>query len=184
MNCRRFQNNLYEYLEESLSPRAQAAAEKHLAECAVCRKVLQTQRRVGQLVSAKLRETAERLQLPPEVGQRVLAALDEERTQPTRLAAPPWGQGAVLFWRRPAWPLAAAASVLLLTAGLYFFIRAPGPGTTYPPAHRARADIVVQLSYVVPTYTFRQEGGFVVDALTCHTNVVNERLGPQASRAD
>ena len=31
MNCRRFQNELYEYLDGSLSPGAQAAAERHLA---------------------------------------------------------------------------------------------------------------------------------------------------------
>ena len=34
MNCRQFQNDLYEYLEGSLSARAQAAAEAHLVECA------------------------------------------------------------------------------------------------------------------------------------------------------
>jgi hypothetical protein len=41
---------------------------------------------------------------------------------------------------------------------------------------------LVQLSYVVPTYTFRQEDGFVIDALTYQTNVVNERLPAQLAR--
>ena len=57
----------------------------------------------------------------------------------------------------------------------------PARERVHPQPHLAQGGVSVQLSYVVPTYTFRQEGGFVIDALTYQTNVVNERL--PASRA-
>jgi anti-sigma factor RsiW len=176
MNCRRFQNGIYEYLDGSLSRRAQAAAEEHLSACAACRQRVRQERRSAQSLSDKFRRAADSLQLPPEFGHRVLAVLaDEHRARDAQ-------QGIVLFWRRLAWPLAAAASGLLLLAGFLFFVRAPGPGTAHP--HSAGGGVTVQLSYVVPTYTFREEAGFVIDALSYHTNVVNERLPASRPRLE
>jgi anti-sigma factor RsiW len=170
MNCRRFQHRLYEYLDGTLSPGTKAAAERHLSECAVCRQALSAERRVAQSLSGTLRQATDSLRLPPEVRLRVLAALAEQRRAPTE------NQGAVFFWRRLAWPLGLAASVLLLLAGIFLFPQGPRPQTGSLPPHLAAGGVLVQLSFVVPTYTFRQEGGFVIDALTYQTNVVNERL--------
>ena len=122
MNCRRFQHELYEYLDGSLSPRARAAAEKHLSGCAACRQTLSAERQVAQSLSDEFRRTAGSLQLPPAVQRRVLAALADQRR------APDEEPGHGIFWRRLAWPLAIAASVLLLLAGFFFFLRPPGPG--------------------------------------------------------
>ena len=55
MNCRRFQHRLYEYLEGTLSPGAQAAAEKHLSGCAACRQALGAERQIAQSLSDKFR---------------------------------------------------------------------------------------------------------------------------------
>ena len=148
-------------------------AEEHLSACAACRQMVSQERRSAQSLSDKFRRTTGSLHLPPEFGHRVLAALADERR------APDEQQGIALFWRRLAWPLAAAASGLLLLAGFFLFVRAPGPGTAHP--YSAGEGVTVQLSYVVPTYTFRKEGEYVIDALSYHTNVVNERL--PASRA-
>ena len=175
MNCRRFQHGIYEYLDRSLSPRAQAAAEEHLSACAACRQIMSRERQITQSLSEKFQGAADSLQLPPEVGRRVLAALAERRHVPRQQ------QDKLVFWRRWALPLELAASGLLLLAGLFFFVRATGPGAVHPQPHLAQGGISVQFSYVVPTYTFRQESGSVIDALTYQTNVVNERL--PASRA-
>ncbi len=178
MNCRRFQRDIYEYLDGSLSPRAQAAAETHLAGCAVCRQKLQAERRVGSALSHHFRAATESLELPPEVGRRVTAALTEEQAKPARPPSLLLGEDVVVLWRRWVWPLAAAAAALVMLAAFLYFAQGPAPGTRPLHPRFAGGGVSVQLSYVAPVYTFRQEGGLVVDALTCQTNVVNERLGP------
>jgi anti-sigma factor RsiW len=175
MNCRCFQREIYEYVDGSLSSRAQAAAERHLSGCAACRQALIQEQQTARSLSDKFRKATASLQLPPEFGHRVLAALADEHRAPGEY------QIVGLFWRRLTWPLAAAASGLLLLAGFFFLARAPGPGMAHPHLRSARGEVTVQLSYVVPTYTFRQDGEFVIDALSYRTIVVNERL--PASRA-
>ena len=176
MNCRGFQHRLYEYLDGTLSPRAQAAAESHLSGCAACRQALQAERQVAQSLSDKFRQTTDSLQLPPVVQHRVLAALADQRSAPAE------EQGRVFSWGRLAWPLGLAASVLLLVAGVFLCVRASRPQTGPAQPRLAGGEVLVQFSYVVPTYTFRQEDGFVIDALTYQTNVVNERLPAQLAR--
>jgi anti-sigma factor RsiW len=176
MNCRRFQHRLYEYLDGTLSPGAQAAAETHLSGCAACRQTLQAQRQIAQSLSEKFRRTTDPLRLPPEVQRRVLAAFADQRRAPTE------EQGSVFSWGRLAWPLGLAASVLLIVAAVFLCVRASRPRTGPAQPRLARGEVLVQLSYVVPTYTFRQEDGFVIDALTYQTNVVNERLPAQLAR--
>jgi predicted anti-sigma-YlaC factor YlaD len=170
MNCRRFQHRLYEYLDGSLSRGAQAAAEKHLSGCAACRETLRAERQVAQSLSERFRQTTDSLQLPPEVQHRVLAPLADQRPEP------PEEPFSVFSWGRWAWPVGLAASVMLLLAGVFLHVRAFRPQVGPAQPLRAGNPIQVQFSYVVPAYTFRQEGGLVVDTLTYQTNVVNERL--------
>jgi anti-sigma factor RsiW len=176
MNCRRFQHRIYEYLDGALSRGAQAAAEKHLSECAACRQALCAERQIGQSLSDTFRQTTDSLQLPQEVQRWVLAALADQRRTPAEERA------SVFSWGRLAWPLGLAASVLLLLAGVFFFARTPRPQMAHPQPHLAGGGVSIQLSYVMPIYTFRQEGGFVIDALTYQTNVVNERLPAELAR--
>ena len=176
MNCRRFQHRLFEYLEGTLSPGAQAAAEKHLAECAACRQMASRQRHVAQALSDQLRREIDSLELPPVVGRRVLAALAEQRPNVDQ------ERDKAVFWPRLAWRLAAAAGLLLL-AGFFFFVQARRSGAPNPQPGMAAGGVSIQLSYVVPTYTFRREDGFVIDALTYQTNVVSQRFGPEFARA-
>jgi predicted anti-sigma-YlaC factor YlaD len=176
MNCRRFQLEIYEYLDRSLSPRAHAAAEEHLSACGACRQMGSRERQIAQSLSDKFRAAAGSLQLPPEVGRRVIAALAEQRP------APDEEQGMANFWRRWALPLAIATSGLLLLAGFFFFVRPPGPGVPHSQPQVAQDGVSVHLSYVVPIYTFRREGGFVIDALTYQTNIIDERLGVELTR--
>jgi anti-sigma factor RsiW len=176
MNCRRFQHRLYEYLDGTLSPRAEAAAETHLSECAACRWALEAERRISQSLSEQLRRKTDFLKLAPEVQRRMVAALAKEQS------ARESDQGIVFFWRRLAWPLGLAASVLLLAAGVFLHLRSSRQQTSPAQPRLAEGEVLVQLSYVVPIYTFRREGGFVIDAVTYQTNVVNERLPAQLAR--
>jgi predicted anti-sigma-YlaC factor YlaD len=177
MNCHGFQHRLYEYLDGTLSRRAQAAAEKHLSGCAACRQVSRAQRQIAQSLSGQFRRTTDSLQLPPEVQHRVLAALADQRR------ARGEEQGSMFAWGRFAWPLELAASVLLL-AGVFFFARAPRSPMAPAQQRPAEGEVLVQLSYMVPTYTFRREGGFVIDALTYQTMVIDQRLPANPARLE
>jgi anti-sigma factor RsiW len=178
MNCRQFQDELYEYLEGSLSLQDQAAAEAHLAQCAACRLAFQGERETARRLSNTFRGATDALRLPPEVGRRVVTAL----SQPRGAAEEPRIE--LCFWRRWAWPLAAAAVGLALLLGFFFFAQAPGPRMARPQPPLAGEEASIQLSYVVPTYVFRREGGFVVDALTYQTNVVNQKLRVEMARLE
>jgi len=179
MNCHGFQHQLYEYLDGSLSEGAQAAVEKHLSGCAACRQALRQERQLAQSLSDKFRRTTDSLRLPPEVQRRVLAALANQG------GAQEQEQVRAFWWRRLAWPLCVAApALLLLLAGVFYFSRVFRPQTSSPQPHLAAGEVSIQLSYVVPIYTFRQEGGYVIDALTYQTNVVNERLPATLARLE
>jgi len=160
----------------TLSPDAQAAAERHLSECPACRQMVERERQFALSLTDSFHRATASLRLPPEVQRRVLMTLAEERR------APEAGQASFFSWVRLAWPQALAASVLLLLAGLFFFTRAPVPKPASAPPRRAADEVLVQLSYIVPTYTFRHEDGFVVDALIYQTNVVSERFPAELAR--
>ncbi len=176
MNCRRFQQDMDEYLDGTLSPRAQAAAQEHLAGCAACRQTLDQEQHAARALAEQFRQATDALHLSPRVGQRVLAALAHERGAAAEAAV------AVAWWRRWVWPLTATAAPLLLLAECYFFVQPPAPERGVAQRRLAAGGVSVQLSYVVPSYTFRHEGGFVIDALTYQTNVVNQRLQPELAR--
>ncbi|MCX6903184.1 MAG: zf-HC2 domain-containing protein [Verrucomicrobia bacterium] len=173
MNCRRFQNWFYEYVEGSLSARRRAAAEKHLAQCGACRQAVRDEQQMARRLSDRFRQHTEFLALDPEVPRRVAKAL-EGRPAPQTL-----GQAAASLWRRFAWPLAVAAS-LLVVAGflLALFLRenTSSTDTAGLTGGRSHASILIQVSYRMPAYQFRQEGNLVIDALGWQTNAVDVSL--------
>lgn len=169
MNCQQFQHNLDEYSEGSLSPRGQAAAEKHLEGCADCRRRAQDYEEVARMFGEGMRQATQGLELPPQVGHRVLAELAHDTA-----SAEDQGRGG-FFWRWLAWPALGGTAAALL-AGWLLVVQHPGSRPAQSQAQVGRAQIVVQLSFVEPAYTFQREEGHVVDALTVRTKVINERL--------
>lgn len=170
MNCRHFQHRIYEYLDGTLSPRARAAAQKHLAECAVCRQMVRRQQQVAQALSEGFRRGTESLTLPPAVRRRVLTA------SAGKFVARGVGHVSVFSWSRLIWPLATAAVVvagLLLTA---LFFQSPRRETMWLQSRLEHGTASIDVSFAVPTYTFRREGALVIDALSYRTNVVKTTL--------
>ena len=100
------------------------------------------------LMWAKLAEQSDKEGWP---AARFLAALAEQR--PVRDEE----QGSVFVWGRLVWPVALAASLCLLLAGIFLFPWGSSRQTDLPQPHLAGSGVSIQLSYVVPTYTFRQE---------------------------
>jgi anti-sigma factor RsiW len=176
MNCREFQNEMFEYLEGSLSAGARAAAEKHLAQCAGCGELVSRQRRFAQSMARELERATGSLRLPPEVGRRVVAKVREQASPPAERSGWAW------LWRRLELPLAIGTCALVLLGGMWLVPHQRVREAVPAQAGVARRSVSVQLSYVVPTYTFRREDGHVVDALTYQTTVVNETRQVELAR--
>ncbi len=172
MNCRHFQDHLYEYVEGSLPALAQAGAGKHLAECLACRQAVQQEQQLVQFFSDRLQQASETLALRPQIRQRILANLDRNPNGPAN------NEFMLLSWIRFARPLAVAASVLLIVALLLVsrFSRKQPQQVFSSDRHAVPTTVSIQLSYCVPTYVFRQEGNLVVDTLACETVVASEML--------
>ena len=115
MNCQRFQDKVFEYLEGSLSASAQTQIEAHLECCAACRQTVQTH----QALAARFRREADSLVLRPEWTRRIEAALAEgaashsqgrdaalgrpgRRSAPTLLSVAQTSKSAVSRVSRPA----------------------------------------------------------------------------------
>jgi len=150
MNCQDFQNQLYEYVEGSLSADAQAEGDKHLAECHTCQQAVSQEQQRARFLFNRLQQDTKTLVLGPEIRRRILSA--------------PQRQPGIL-WNRFAWPMGVAASLLLIVAIL-------------PVKHSPGAPPVVsiEVSYRVPTCKFRQQGNLVLDSSSFETVVVSDTL--------
>ena len=116
--------------------------------------------------------------LPPSVSRQVLTALADEHIADQEL------QGPFSWWRRLTWALPVAACLLLILGGWVWLLRGTGPGGARLRQHLAERIVSVHFSYVVPSYTFRQEGNLVVDALTYQTNVVDRSVQTELARGN
>jgi anti-sigma factor RsiW len=182
MNCRQFQDCLYEYVEGTLSATTQAGADRHLAACHSCRVAVQQEQQFAQNLSARLRQDAETLTLRPEVRQAILRAA---RRQPAPLGMLEFLAG---LWNRFARPMAIAVPLLLVVMVLVIWHFS---GTRIHEMPTARADgrhppsalstppaVSIQISCRRPAYQFRREGNWVVDTLSCQTVVASGTVQP------
>jgi len=177
MNCRRFEDWLDEYVDETLSPGDRVDAERHLGGCAACREALRRQQQIGRTLSNSFQQATHSLRLRPEVRQRVLRDLADRAA-----AAPDWRRIAWLF-ARPVWPWAAAAG--LVVAAILLFRQFTGSPNVAVEANRFidhNALASIHVSYRVPIYRFQKEGTLVRDTLTYQTVVVNGSLWPEHDR--
>lgn len=164
MNCRRFQDNLFDYVDGALSRRAQAAAERHLEQCDGCLQALDDLQKSAQCLSNHFRQDTGSLTLSARARRRIMAAAEGEMAAPAAFAL-------LLNVLRPLAWLGAGVAVLLVAAALAF-----GPWTRHKGAAQSFAAISLQISYCDPTYTFSTDGNFVIDSLTCEPRIVEELL--------
>jgi anti-sigma factor RsiW len=176
MNCRHFQDQLFEYVEGSLSAKALAAAEQHLAGCAACREAVREEQALAQDLTRRFRQHAEALRLSPEIRRDILAVARREPAPAARM------EFIRNWWTRFAAPLSVGAAALLLGAVLWLSHfpgwREPGVGTAQRADRNLSSAVLVQLSSHVPTYEFRREGNVVIDTLSVETVAVSVMLHP------
>jgi len=180
MNCRRFQDQLFEYVDGCLSAGAMAAAEKHLAGCHACREAVRQEQALKQDLSSRLRQRAERLKLSPEIRRDILAAARRE-------PAPPAPREFIMnWWRRLAVPLSAGAAALVIGAVLLLNHspgwQKPGAKTAQHSGRNPAGAVFVQLSSHMPTYQFRREGNGVIDTLSVQAVAVSVMLRPDPEK--
>jgi hypothetical protein len=166
MNCRRFQKLLFEYVEESLSARTNAAAESHLANCPSCRKIAQQHRQFARSLSARFHRAAEPASFSREEQDRLVTALQRERIVHDTQLVTSW-------WPRLAW-IGASAAVLIIA--LFLMNRFPVRKRPSSGAGVASTPTVIQYSYCAPSYTFERRGDFVIDSLSCTPFLVQQTL--------
>jgi anti-sigma factor RsiW len=159
MNCQRFKDQLFEYVEGSLSADARAAADQHLARCDACRQAVRQERQVAQALADRFQQATGKLVLRPQIRSRIVAVSRRE-------SAP---RPAAAWWHRLAWPVGIAACLLLAAA---FVLAGRFRGARVDPA------VSIQVSYRVPIHKFRQEGGLVLDTVSYETIAINETLIP------
>jgi len=175
MNCRRFQDRLFEYVEGTLSAGELAAAQEHLGVCAICRRAVQAEQQQAQVLSTRLRQASEHLTLRPEIMRNVLRDSRVVRRDFSESIAGLW-----MRWLRlaivPVYLLLIAACVLA-----FHFFRMPHRQTT-PVAVATHSSsnehptVSLEISYHVPVYEFRQEGNSVVDSFVDETVVARAAL--------
>jgi len=170
MNCRQFQNDLFEYVEGSLPPAQRRAVDGHLATCPACRLRLAQEQQVAQTLAQAFQHHTAELTLPPDFAERLLATIPPKPV----LRRPSLAEVLNAGWLRLLWPLALTAGLLLvcLPSARKFPAAPPAPagGPPRPP------EISIHSSVRLPAWTFRQEGQRVCDTLSYETIVANGTL--------
>jgi anti-sigma factor RsiW len=170
MNCGHFQERLYDYLDDTLSPPEKAAADDHLLGCRVCRQAIQSELMLARTISNRLKQAVEPVALDANARRAMARAVERSFAQSHQ-------QASVFFWLRLAMPFAALA--LILMSGIWISQRVISRQTEHlnkPNSVASRGVVSIHFSYSVPDYTFRKEGTLVVDALTPDTRSIDGAL--------
>ena len=114
MNRRRFQKQMYEYVEGTPASGARAAAEQHLTSCIRCRETVRREQEMAQALSSRFRLGTESLMLGAEVRRNIVAAARRQPASPTLV------KSLTGWWRSVTVPAAIGACVVAVTAILAF----------------------------------------------------------------
>jgi hypothetical protein len=116
MSCRDYRDAIAEFVDGALDPARQRDLERHVEGCPVCRAL------VADLKSIQAAAfTLDRIELPPHILPALKGRLaDEPLPSRHRLLAFPRSRAA-----RAAWMAAAAALLVITTAGLWSVLRSP-----------------------------------------------------------
>jgi len=167
MNCKSLNENLYEYLDGELSPLESAAVREHLERCSICRQAFQHEMDSGRFLSSHLERAVETVRLEPRLRQQIAQAIEKNTAPPRRtfVSRP---------WMRLALPLAAAAAIVVAIICLKHGFHPSDSSTPHVPQVSTTPnskEVLVHVSYCVPSYTFRRDGNTVVDTFDCEPRV-------------
>jgi len=177
MNCQKFQEMLFEYVEGSLTESERAEADSHLAACPVCARVVQRETNVQERLHKGLQQSVESLTLGSQGRAELLGALASERVVRQR----PWPRRLTDVWLR----LGAALGASVALAALVIWVRQPqtspqkaerSGGSVSAQVSAAKPTIQIRLPGIATSYTFQQNGEYVVDTFVEQATAVNVTL--------
>jgi len=170
MNCQKFQEMLFEYVEGSIALKSRAEADEHLARC--------VEKRLQERLNVGLQRSVEALSLGSQARAQLLRTLGTQRESCQRSTV----QLFAALWARVAGAFGVAAVLALV--GVWIWRQEGTPSMTQGPIARPvtaessepRPTIQIRLPGIANSYTFQQNGEFVVDTFVEQTNFVNVTL--------
>ncbi len=174
MKCHEFNDNLCDYLDETLSPEALQAAREHLSNCSTCRRALAREQAVTQCLHHSLKAAAAGCSLRPEIRRTVLQASQRR---------PEHFRPLLIIWRwfrsaspRPIWSCAALVTALITFYAVQPLVRnaitnpSPKTNSAVPPT------CVVDVPLPTHNHVFDRQASAVVDFLVPSTALASARI--------
>jgi len=178
MNCQQLQEVLFEYLEESLPQEQRAEADAHLALCAQCMASVQRQKEMQERLSSRLEQCVGGLSLGSSGRAQLFRVLESHDRARQFISVQIWAK----LWGRVAAAAGACALVALFSLSIWRRQTTISSNKTVVPppvaqqSFDSRPTIQIRLPGVAASYTFQQNGEFVVDTFIEPTNFVNVTL--------
>lgn len=162
MNCRDFNDSLYEYLDKALSAEALQAAREHLSNCPTCQATLAREQAVAQCLQHSMNAATSGLSLRPSVRRAVQEAVRVETAHTgSFMALWQWCRAVPM---RPVWGCAAFALVLVAVFAGRALVRDAISRSPSISATVVQATCVVNVPLPARHHAFDKQAGTVVDA--------------------
>ena len=178
MNCQEFQDILFEYVEGTAPQKQRADADIHLARCAECNAAVRREKQVQQRLNSGLQQSVEALNLGSQERAQLLELFEASHQFSRHSQAQIFAE----LWVRVVAALGAAAVIAGLGVWVWRAGVSPqisqetGPTPVTVQVSEPKPTIQIRLPGIASSYTFQQNGDFVVDTFAEQTNFVNVTL--------
>ncbi len=166
MNCEDFNDQLPEYLDESLTAAQQTAAWEHVEKCIDCQRALARQQAFAKSIRHSLSQKTQGLSLRPEVRRNIVKAFE-----PTHQASI-WSFFEAV-WRRPVWVGVVLLGLLLLTFSNHFYRHPAKIPAQQTAAKDGRLTYAINVPIQTETHINRRQNNMAVDAVVTGVGVID-----------
>lgn len=166
MNCEKFNDQLPEFLDETLSAAEQAAAREHVQNCVACRQALAREEALAKSIRLSFDLETQNLSLSAETRQSILKAWKQREL------------GRASAWERlREWctihPWKPALAGLVFFCCVLLFISGSRLLPPQPPARGSGEIYIIDVPMQAEVHLYRRQGNRVVDALVTGATVIN-----------
>jgi hypothetical protein len=184
MNCQDFNDRLFDYLDDTLSPAEEVAAREHAQQCGSCCRALEQQQAFAKSIRFSFDRETQRLSLRLDTRRDILSAVTRPKVPLTG-----WENIQAFFAvlrRQPAWAGAVLLClVLLLTFANRLYLALGKHPSPQARVTDNRITYVVDVPIRTEMYLYRRHNNMVVDALVTEISVMNasysENMAPSRS---
>jgi len=174
LRCREVREHLAEWVERSLAAQKRVRIEEHGAVCGECGRVLKEAREGEARMRGLFLTAADSMHVRPAFEGKLVRALRA-------------GAGAASEAERIGWfglwrfGFGVAVGVIFLGLLVWRLEEQPGGSQAFATSEQAtvQSPSRATVAYVLPDYSFREEGNLVWDSITYRTNVLDLTLWAQ-----